>query len=158
MQPRSTLPNVSSPTRIEEGMPARAGEPTYAAFKAIHFHLFQDLYAWAGQERTYTTGRGPTPFAPPEQIAPWMEKQFAAFRELKGLSAEGFAVASANFITEINAAHPFIEGNGRTQRIWLGGVAERAGLNFGSGPRTRRPGTRLPGSGSSWPRPSRWPS
>ena|GEM_PF-1321088 len=120
-------------TRIEEGMPARAGEPTYAAFKAIHFHLFQDLYAWAGQERTYTTGRGPTPFAPPEQIAPWMEKQFAAFRaagEMKGLSAEGFAVASANFITEINAAHPFIEGNGRTQRIWLGGVAERAGFEF----------------------------
>jgi len=67
-------------TRIEEGMPARASEPTYAGFKAIHHHLFQDLYAWAGQERTYTTGRGPTPFAPPEQIGPWMEKQFAALR------------------------------------------------------------------------------
>ena len=38
-------------TRIEEGMPAAAAEPTYAGFKAIHHHLFQDLYAWAGQER-----------------------------------------------------------------------------------------------------------
>ena len=45
-------------TRIEEGMPARASEPTYAGFKAIPHHLVQDLYAWAGQERTYTTGRG----------------------------------------------------------------------------------------------------
>jgi fido (protein-threonine AMPylation protein) len=120
-------------TRIEEGMPARASEPTYAGFKAIHHHLFQDLYAWAGQERTYTTGRGPIPFAPPEQIGPWMEKQFAAFRaagELKGLGAEAFAAKAAEFITEINAAHPFIEGNGRAQRVWLGGVAERAGFEF----------------------------
>jgi len=119
--------------RIREGLPPSASKPTYAAFKAIHFHLFQDLYAWAGQERTYTTGRGPTPFAPPEQIAPWMEQQFITFRaagELKGLSAEMFADKAAGFITEINAAHPFIEGNGRTQRIWLGGVAERAGFEF----------------------------
>jgi fido (protein-threonine AMPylation protein) len=122
-----------SDNRIKEHFPAQATDPTYAGFKVIHFHLFQDLYAWAGQERTYTTGRGPTPFAPPEQIAPWMEKQFEAFRaadELKGLSAETFAVRAAEFITEINAAHPFIEGNGRTQRIWLGGVAERAGFEF----------------------------
>jgi prophage maintenance system killer protein len=62
-----------------------------------------------------------------------MEKQFQAFRaagELKGLDAESFAAKSAEFITEINAAHPFIEGNGRTQRVWLAGVAERAGFEF----------------------------
>lgn len=119
--------------RVKEVWPSNALEPTYAAFKVIHFHLFQDIYAWAGQERTYTTGRGPTPFAPPDQIGPWMEKQFSAFRaagELKGLSAEDFAVRSAEFITEINAAHPFIEGNGRTQRVWLGSVAERAGFEL----------------------------
>lgn len=120
-------------TRIEEGLPSAAAEPTYAGFKAVHRHLFQDLYAWAGEERAYTTGRGPTPFAPPEQITPWMEKQFADFRaagELKGLSAEAFAEAAAHYVTEINAAHPFIEGNGRTQRVWLGGVAERAGFEL----------------------------
>jgi fido (protein-threonine AMPylation protein) len=127
-------------TRIEEGMPTRASRPTYAGFKSIHQHLFQDLYSWAGQERTYTTGRGPTPFAPPEQIAGWMEKQFQAFREagaLKGRDAESFAAKSAVFTTEINAAHPFIGSNGRTRRVWLAGVTARAGFEFRIRPEDR---------------------
>lgn len=126
--------------RVRGPMPEATQMPTYEGFKAIHFHLFQDLYAWAGQERTYTTGRGAAPFAPPEQIASWMEKQFKIFRdagELKGLSAEAFAYKAADLITEINAAHPFIEGNGRTQRVWLGGVAERAGFEFKIRPEDR---------------------
>jgi fido (protein-threonine AMPylation protein) len=126
--------------RVRGPMPATTQEPSYAGFKAIHFHLFQDLYAWAGQERDYTTGRGATPFAPPEQIKPWMEQQFRAFREageLKGLTAEAFANKAAAIVTEINAAHPFIEGNGRTQRVWLRGVADRAGFEFTIRPEDR---------------------
>jgi fido (protein-threonine AMPylation protein) len=52
-----------------------------------------------------------------------MEQQFRTFREageLRGLTAEAFAHKAAVIVTEINAAHPFIEGNGRTQRVWLG--------------------------------------
>ena len=126
--------------RIAEGLPPDCAAPTYAAFKAIHRHLFQDLYAWAGEERRYTTGRGPTPFAPPAHIQGWMEKQFEAFRgagELRGLEPAAFADAAAIFINEINAAHPFIEGNGRVQRIWLGSIAERAGYEFSIRPEDR---------------------
>jgi fido (protein-threonine AMPylation protein) len=128
--------------RVTEGLPPICSEPTYVAFKAIHHHLFQDLYSWAGSERNYTTGRGPAPFAVPGQIAPWMERQFEAFRvakELHGLSPDVFAEKAAVMVNEINAAHPFIEGNGRVQRIWLAGVAERAGFEFSIRPEDRDP-------------------
>nr|WP_284699613.1 Fic family protein [Sphingomonas lycopersici] len=128
--------------RIAEGLPAKCAEPTYSAFKVIHHHLFQDLYSWAGQERKYTSGRGQAPFAVPEQIGPWMERQFETLRaadQLRGLAPVAFAEQAAALINEINAAHPFIEGNGRVQRIWLAGVAERAGYEFSIRPEDRDP-------------------
>ena len=64
-------------TRIEEDLPLPARDLTYTGFKAIHRHLFQDVYDWAGEQRAYTTGRGPAPFARPEHIASWMEDRFA---------------------------------------------------------------------------------
>lgn len=128
--------------RIAEGLPTECTEPTYSAFKAIHHHLFQDLYSWAGQERKYTSGRGLAPFAVPEQIEPWMERQFEDLRtagQLHGLAPDAFAVQAAALVNEINAAHPFIEGNGRVQRIWLAGLAERAGYEFSIRPEDRDP-------------------
>lgn len=103
--------------RAREGLSRSAHSRTYAGFKGIHRHLFQDVYAWAGQERTYTTGRGLAPFATPENIGPWMEKWFAALKErgfLRDRSPEDFARDAAELVNEINAAHPLIEGNGRT--------------------------------------------
>ena len=55
-----------SATRAGQGFPARANFRSYAGFKAIHRHLFQDLYAWAGRERRYTTGL--RPLADPPQV------------------------------------------------------------------------------------------
>ena len=75
-------------TRLREGLPRATDPRTYPGFMTIHHHLFQDVFGWAGQERTYTTGRGPAPFATPENIRPWMEKQFALLRQqhfLRGL-------------------------------------------------------------------------
>jgi len=119
--------------RMSQGLPANAQALTYEGFKAIHHHLFQDLYDWAGQERAYTTGRGPAPFAPPEQITPWMEKQMeslSAQNFLRGLEPARFCAQAAELVNEINAAHPFIEGNGRVQRIWLRQVAQQAGYKL----------------------------
>jgi cell filamentation protein len=119
--------------RLRESLPRAADPRTYPGFKAIHRHLFQDVYGWAGQERTYTTGRGPAPFATPENIRPWMEKQFVALRGqgfLRGQSIRAFAEGAAVIVNEINAAHPFIEGNGRTQRTWLRALAGRAGYRL----------------------------
>jgi len=119
--------------RLRQGFPSDAHERSYTGFKALHRHMFQDVYQWAGQERTYTTGRGAAPFAPPEHITPWMEKRFELFRRenrLIGLGKKDFATRAAEHVNEINAAHPFIEGNGRVQRTWLRMVSENAGYTL----------------------------
>lgn len=119
--------------RVREGLPEEATHPTIDGLKAIHHHLLQDVYEWAGEFRRYTTGRGPAPFAVPEQIEPYLAKTFgqlAAENDLKGLNADDFAARSAHYVSEINAVHPFIDGNGRTQRLWLRNMADRAGYKI----------------------------
>jgi cell filamentation protein len=120
-------------TRAKQGFPTRATCRTYIGFKAIHRHLFQDIYGWAGQERRYTTGRGAAPFAVPEYIETWMTQQFTTLRAekyLAGRSIDEFALAAAKYVNEINAAHPFVDGNGRTQRSWLRMLADNAGFEL----------------------------
>ena len=119
--------------RAAQGFPARAHHKNYAGFKSIHRHLFQDLYQWARRQRNYTTGRGSVPFAVPRYIARWMEdlfKQLARDRYLVGRTKQDFAEAAARYVNEINACHPFIDGNGRTQRFWLRMLADNAGVRF----------------------------
>jgi Fic/DOC family len=92
--------------RALQGFPAKAHHRSYAGFKAIHRHLFQDLYVWAGKERTYTTGRGPLPFAVPEHIAAWMERQFSELKRanyLANLAVNDFAEVAARLVNEINS-------------------------------------------------------
>lgn len=120
--------------RVEAGFPANCTPYDYAGFRAMHRHMFQDVYEWAGQERTYTTGRGQAPFAPPEHIGHWMEQQFAALDERRRFGMRRgratFAKEAAVLVNEINAAHPFIDGNGRTQRQWLRALAADMGYRL----------------------------
>jgi fido (protein-threonine AMPylation protein) len=119
--------------RAEQGFPRSAHFRSYGGFTAIHRHLFRDLYSWAGRERKFTTGRGSIPFAIPEHIGVWMQQQFNALAGdsyLTNLSLDTFAEAAAGYVNEINAAHPFIDGNGRTQRFWLRMLADNAGFEF----------------------------
>lgn len=48
--------------RLRQGLPNQALEFSVAGIKAIHKHILQDLYSWAGTFRTYTTGRGSRAF------------------------------------------------------------------------------------------------
>lgn len=119
-----------SAKRARQGFPTEAHRADVEGLRAVHRHLFRDLYDWAGEFRTYTTGRGAAPFAPPEQIRPWLKRQFTALKGenfLIGLDPDYFAVRVAFYVNEINAVHPFIEGNGRTQRAWLRILALPAG-------------------------------
>jgi len=114
-------------------------EPTRPLFKkftlpemqAVHKHLLGEVYAWAGQIRGYTTGRGAASFARPEHIASYYEKAvhepLRRERFLKGASREQFARRGAYFASEINAVHPFIDGNGRITRLLLQDLAAQAG-------------------------------
>ena len=99
-------------------------------FKRLHRDLFADVYPWAGEVRDYSTGRGSAPFCLPDFIDSNMQRIFAALRAADGLrtlSPDQFAVRAAEVINEINAVHPFIEGNGRVSREFLKDLAQHAG-------------------------------
>jgi cell filamentation protein len=98
--------------------------------QATHRYIFGDVYSWAGDLRTVRITKGGDLFALPEHIGPYLTTLFADLsREdrLHGLGREPFAERLAHYYAEINAVHPFREGNGRAQRAFLGQVAKAAG-------------------------------
>jgi cell filamentation protein len=117
-----------SSQRAEEPIPE--GDLDYAHYCALHRHLFQDVYEWAGESRKIRIGKGGNWFCFPENIGSEMTKLFASLaaeNKFAGLSEAEFAERSAHFLAELNAIHPFREGNGRTQLSFLGILAEQAG-------------------------------
>lgn len=118
-------------TRFDEFLPA--GKLNYPHYLALHHHLFQDVYEWAGQLRTIRIGKGGNWFCYPEYIDGEMKRIFADLQKAKrlvGLSPKVFAQKAAHVLAEINAVHPFREGNGRTQLAFLSLLAENAGFAF----------------------------
>jgi cell filamentation protein len=99
--------------------------------RAIHRHIFQDVFPWAGDFREVTTSRTNSfSFPPPQYLIPSLETLFAALKaenHLKSLAPDAFALRAAHYLGEINAIHPFREGNGRTQREFLRALALHAG-------------------------------
>jgi cell filamentation protein len=117
-----------STLRSEEPLPA--GHFTPAHYRRIHHHLFQDVYPWAGKYRTVRTSKGGNMFGCPEHIASSMDKLFkklalAGFKP--DASAADFLDASTDFLAELNAIHPFREGNGRSQLSLMYLLGQRAG-------------------------------
>jgi cell filamentation protein len=114
--------------RAEEPLPT--GKLTYSHYRAIHKHLFQDVYDWAGKIRTVRISKGGSMFCYPESIDREMSKLFSTLagqQRLKGTTPDKFATKAAHFLAELNAIHPFREGNGRTQLTFLTLLAETAG-------------------------------
>lgn len=110
---------------------ARLSFPASAdGYRALHKHLFQDLYDWAGQDRTVNIAKGGSSFAHVPYIAREMDKLFAdmaAKNSFRGLSRDEFFDRLGNHINEMNAVHPFREGNGRTMRQHAAQLARDAG-------------------------------
>lgn len=114
--------------RAREPLPA--GRLSVRHYQSIHWHLFRDVYAWAGQFPTIRIAKDQSMFCYPENIAKEMKRVFADLRGarfLRGSSAEDFAVGAAHVLSEINAIHPFREGNGRTQFAFIALLGARAG-------------------------------
>lgn len=98
-------------------------------YKAIHHHLFQDVYRWAGQVRTVRIAKGGNPFCYPENIEGQARKLFNDVRganHLRNLDIQTFADKAAHFLAELNAVHAFREGNGRAQLTFFALLADRA--------------------------------
>ncbi len=114
--------------RSEEPLPR--GRLGYAHYRAIHRHLFQDVFDWAGRLRTVRIAKAGSMFCYPEHIDSEMRSLFArldARNFLRCLSPADFARRAAHVLAELNAIHPFREGNGRTQLSYLALLAENAG-------------------------------
>jgi cell filamentation protein len=119
---------VSTMQRAEEPLPS--GNLGVRHYQAIHRYLFQDVYRWAGQFRTVRMAKDGSAFCYPEHIKREMAALLAdltARRGLRGHSRDQFAKEAAEFIATLNAIHPFREGNGRTQTLFLAVIADRAG-------------------------------
>lgn len=102
-------------------------------YKAIHRHLFQDLYDWAGQLRTVDISKKGTRFCPCERLE---EEAVAAFKRLRdmklfaGLTKDEFVLEFVDLYVTTNYLHPFREGNGRTQRLFLAQLARKVGFRL----------------------------
>lgn len=118
---------ISTAARAEEPLPA--GRYSVSHFLAVHRHLFQDVYRWAGRPRTIRMSKGGNPFCYPENIRSELRKLFGWLRKeryLRGLSDDQFAPRLAHFLAELNAIHAFREGNGRAQLAFAVVVAAQA--------------------------------
>jgi cell filamentation protein len=111
-----------------------AAEPVRGAFdlqhlRAIHRYIFQDVFAWAGEIRRVSISKGGFLFAAPQFIVAALEPQLKKLRaeSLRGLPVDAFATRCAYYFGEVNAVHPFREGNGRTQREFFRELALEAG-------------------------------
>lgn len=114
--------------RAEEPLPR--GRLGVAHYRAVHKHLFQDVYSWAGQFRHVRISKDGSAFCYPENIKREIARlfgQLARSNYLRDISRPDFAAQAATFLSTLNAIHPFREGNGRTQTAFLVVLAERAG-------------------------------
>lgn len=84
---------------------------TFAALQEIHRHLFADLYPFAGKIRTVNLAKGNFRFAPLLYLE-------AALDSIDRMPQSTFDQIVEKYV-EMNVAHPFREGNGRSTRIWL---------------------------------------
>ena len=90
---------------------------TFRGFSQIHRYLFEDLYPFAGQIRQVNLAKGSFRFASALYLEPALKKISAM--------PQGTFDQTAEKYVEMNVAHPFREGNGRSARIWLDAMLKK---------------------------------
>ena len=108
------------------------GNLDFEHLKAIHYYLFQDLFFWAGKVRTVAIAKRNL-FCLPQHIDSFANDIFTKLKKdnyFVGFNKEEFVDAIANLLGDINALHPFREGNGRTQREFIRYIGLKNGYTF----------------------------
>lgn len=106
-------------------------------YKNIHFHLFQDLYEWAGQYRKVNISKGETGFLPYQffdNAEKTIDKQINDYLNCPGSEQEIVCEKLAKIMIDLNHMHPFREGNGRTQREFVRQLALIKGFHLNISP------------------------
>ena len=96
---------------FENGMLDKLEAGTFSALQTIHQYLFEEIYDFAGKIRTVNISKGNFRFAPVMYLQ-------AALDNIDKMSQSTFDEIVEKYV-EMNIAHPFREGNGRSMRIWL---------------------------------------
>lgn len=91
---------------------------TFASWKEIHKYLFEDIYEFAGKLRTVNLAKGNFRFAPLMYLE-------AALANIDKMPWSTYDEIIEKYV-EMNIAHPFREGNGRSMRIWLDQMLKQA--------------------------------
>lgn len=102
---------------FEKGLLGTFEVGTFAGLAAIHRHLFQDIYDFAGKMRDVNIAKGNFRFAPVMYLA-------AALDAIDGMPQSTYDQIIEKYV-EMNVAHPFREGNGRSTRIWLDAILKK---------------------------------
>lgn len=90
---------------------------TFAGLAMIHKYLFEDIYEFAGQMRTVNIAKGNFRFASVMYLHPALES-------IDQMPQSTFDEIIEKYV-EMNVAHPFREGNGRSTRIWLDSILKK---------------------------------
>ena len=90
---------------------------TFSGLAKIHKYLFEDIYDFAGQIRTVNIAKGNFRFAPVMYLE-------AALNNIDKMPQSTFDEIIEKYV-EMNVAHPFREGNGRSTRLWLDAILKK---------------------------------
>lgn len=90
---------------------------TFKGLAQIHKYLFEDIYAFAGQIRKVNIAKGNFRFVPLMYLG-------AALKNIDAMPQNTFDEIIEKYV-EMNIAHPFREGNGRSTRIWLDAILKK---------------------------------
>lgn len=104
-----------------------------ALIKKIHKNLFEDVYDWAGEYRTVNIVKGKTMFANALYVPAALEDLVTKLnRDItsKSITSNNVSEKLAYYYGELNMIHPFREGNGRTQKIFIEKVADKLGYTL----------------------------
>lgn len=96
---------------FESGSLDKLAPGRFASLQAIHKALFEDIYDFAGELRTVNLAKGNFRFAPLMYLE-------AALANIDKMPQSTFDEIIEKYV-EMNIAHPFREGNGRSTRLWL---------------------------------------
>lgn len=96
---------------FESGMLDKLEPGTFKTLQVIHKQLFMDIYDFAGKVRSVNIAKGGFRFVPAMYL-------LDALKQIERMPQSTFNEIIEKYV-EMNVAHPFREGNGRSTRIWL---------------------------------------
>lgn len=104
---------------------------------AVHQHLFQDIYVWAGKKRIVEISKNGKQFFPTshfDNAFRYVDTLISEYKKVRKTDKQALARKLAEILDNVNYLHPFREGNGRTQREFLRLLALEKGLSLNLNP------------------------